>query len=100
MKKTIVVISSVLQFLAIVIIIVAIRTGILFKDGRASGTSLILTIIGAVVFISLHLLLKKGYAQEVEKAESIMQKPNNNYGWLALTIFLLVMIAFLIYALI
>lgn len=87
MKKSIVTISSILQFIAAIMFIVIIRTAVMWNNGETTGGVVAVVAIIAVVVQILSIKLKQKYSAEVTAAEEIMQKPKTSYGWIALAVF-------------
>ncbi len=84
MKKHIVLISSILQFIAVVTFFGTIRAFVTTETTNEIRISLLLI---TVIAQFLSIKLKEKYPTEVASAENIMQKPKNSYGWLALGVF-------------
>lgn len=97
MKKHIILISSILQFVSFVCYMAIIRSGILTYQGKIDFEVLFLIFVLAFISQYFSIRLKNKYKDEVVKAEKIMREPNKVYGFIALGFFCLIVIAFLVY---
>lgn len=97
MNKTIITISSILQFIAAIMYIVVIRIVVLWANRETTIGMVFVFVTIAFTIQLLSIKLKEKYSSEVEIAENIMQKPKTNYGWIALGFFGVVVLVVIIY---
>lgn len=98
MKRYVIVIASILQFVAAGMYIGIIKGAISWSRGETTDleTATFIVVI-AVVAQALSTGLKLKHTREVERAEEMMQKPHAHYGWIALGIFGVVVLLFVVY---
>ena len=92
MKKTIVIISGILQFVAAVSFVGTIRGAIVWKNDGVGGTAFFVILTVTIISQVVSTLLKNKYPDEVAKATDIVATPKNSYGWIALGFFGLVVL--------
>jgi len=100
MKKSVIVISSILQFIAVVMYFLVLKIAISWKNGDENFAMVAIVALIAIFTQTISIQLKNKYRDEVEKAESIMQDPKTSYGWIALGVFGLAVLIVVIYVLV
>jgi len=94
MKKIIIIVSGILQFIAAVSFFAIIRIAIRGAVGLEFYVILGLAIVTQII----SSYLKQKYPNESNKANEIVNTPKNKYGWFALAFFGLVIVFFIIVA--